>query len=308
VESQHDVSIVLVNYNQKEYTAQCLDSIYQNPPKASIEIVLVDNASHDSSADWLERQYPKVKLVRSLANRGIAGGNNLGIQNASGKYILLLNNDTLVKPGSIDFSLDFLESHPETAGVGGNLLNEDGSFQSSYCDFHSLWQAFLIFTRLGWLFRRYYPSHPPARTVKNVDWMSTAFMLFRRDALEAVGLVDEEYFIYSDETDLQYKLQQKGWKITYLPDLNTVHFGGKSLTPWRRRRLVYRGYLLFFHMHRGAARTVILRIFFCLVCLLKLTFWYIAWLLPPARQRAVDEFRSNQSILRMCLRPGIEAP
>jgi hypothetical protein len=303
-----DISIVMVNYNQKEYTAQCLDSIYQNTPKANLEIVLVDNASHDSSADWLEVHYPQVKLVRSPRNGGIAGGNNLGIVNSIGKHVLLLNNDTLVTPGSIDRALEYLEAHPETAGVGGNLLNEDGSFQSSFCDFHSLWQAFLIFTRLGWLFRRYYPSHLPAPNTQNVDWMSTACMLFRKDALEAVGLVDEEYFIYSDETDLQYKLQEKGWKITYLPDLNTIHFGGKSLTPWRRRRLVYRGYLLFFHRHRGKLQSLLLRIFFCLVCLVKLPYWYIAWLLPCARQRANDEIASNRSILRMCLKPGIEAP
>jgi GT2 family glycosyltransferase len=303
-----EVSIVVVNYNQKEYTAQCLDSIYRQPPTSSLEIVLVDNASQDGSADWLEARYPRVKLVRSPKNGGIAGGNNLGILNSAGKYVLLLNNDTLVTPGSIDRATTFLEAHPDCAGVGGNLLNMDGSFQSSYCDFHSLWQAFLIFTRLGWLFRRYYPSHRPGRNILNVDWMSTAFMLFRKEALEDIGLVDEEYFIYSDETDLQFRLQRSGWKITYLPDLNTIHFGGKSLTPWRRRRLVYRGYLLFFSKHLGRLQTLFLRTFFCLVCLVKLPFWYIAWLIPWLHQRSKFEIASNHSIFRMCMMPGIEAP
>jgi N-acetylglucosaminyl-diphospho-decaprenol L-rhamnosyltransferase len=308
VAQKPDVSIVMVNYNQKEYTAQCLDSIYQNLPQTRLELVLVDNASKDGSADWLAAYYPQVKLVRSAVNAGIAGGNNLGIRNSSGRFILLLNNDTLVTPGSIDHALEYLEAHPEAAGVGGNLLNEDGSFQSSYCDFHSLWQAFLIFTRLGMLVRPYYPSHPPSQTIQDVDWMSTAYMLFRRDAIEAIGLVDDEYFIYSDETDLQFRLQQKGWKITYLPELDTVHFGSKSLNPWRRRRLVYRGYLLYFHKHRGKLQTLLLRIFFCLVCLFKLPYWYLAWLLPKWRRRAGDEISSNQSIVRMCLQPGIQAP
>lgn len=302
------VSIVMVNYNQPQYTAQCLDSIYKDPPEASYEIVLVDNASSDGSPDWLEKQYPQVRLVRSTVNGGIAGGNNLGIRASQGKYILLLNNDTLVIPGTIDRTLQFLEAHPDAAGVGGNLLNEDGSFQSAYADFHTLWGVFLILTKLGMAFRPYFPSHPRSAEIKEVDWMSTAFMTFRKDALDAVGLVDEQYFIYSDETDLQFRLKQRGWKIYYLPDLETIHFGGKSLNPWRRRRLVYRGFLLYFRNHYGMWHTLTLRGMFIAACLLKLPFWSLGWLIPKYRQRAGYELGSNLAILRMSLKPGIEAP
>jgi len=139
---QPDVSIVIVNYNTPQYTIQCLESIYKASPKADYEIVLVDNASPDGSAEQLEKKYPLIKMVRSGKNSGIAGGNNLGTRAASGRYILLLNNDTLVKPGAIDLTIEFLNAHPEAAGVGGNLLNEDGSFQSGYIDFHTLGQVF----------------------------------------------------------------------------------------------------------------------------------------------------------------------
>lgn len=305
--SEHTLSIVLVNYNQRDYTAQCLDSIHQIAPALDYEIILVDNASHDGSADELEARYPEVRLVRSPENRGIAGGNNLGIRAARGTYILLLNNDTLVHPGTLERAIAYLDDHPDVAGVGGNLLNADGSFQSGYVDFHTLGQEALIATKLGQLFRPYYPSHPPCDQVREVDWMSTAFMAFRRDALEQVGLVDEEYFIYSDETDLQYRLHQAGWKIVYLPDLQTIHFGGRSLNPWRRRHLVYRGKLLFFHKHYAPWRTLVLRLLYVAVSGAKLPIWALAWLVPPWRQRARNELDSNLKILRMSLSPGIPA-
>lgn len=303
-----DISIVLVNYNQPEYTAQCLDSIAASPPQSSYEIVLVDNASADGSADLLEGRYPYVKLIRSSHNGGIAGGNNLGIRASIGRYVLLLNNDTLVTPGSIDRCVAFLDAHPNAGGMGGNLLNDDGTFQSADAAFHTLGQVFLILTKIGMLFRPFYPSYPRRPAVCEVDWMSTAFMAFRRDALEAVDLVDERYFIYSDETDLQYKLKQAGWKIFYLPDLETVHFGGKSLNPWRRRRLVYRGYLLFFHKHRPPFESLLLRAMFVSACLPKLPFWWLCSLFPRHKARAAQELSANLSILRMSLKPGIEAP
>ncbi|MEM3555027.1 MAG: glycosyltransferase family 2 protein, partial [Candidatus Micrarchaeaceae archaeon] len=262
------------------------------------EIILVDNASTDGSADRLAQRYPEVHLVRSPRNCGIAGGNNLGIRTSRGRYVLLLNNDTLVLPGTLERAVSYLEKHPEVAGVGGNLLNPDGSFQAGYVDFPSLWQEFLIVSKLGSLWRSYYPSHPPAAEEREVDWMSTAFMAFRRETLEQVGLVDEEYFIYSDETDLQYRLKQAGWKIVYLPDLRTIHFGGKSLNPWRRRHLVYRGKLLFFRKHYGPWRTAALRALFVAAGLLKMLIWAFLWLLPSCRSRARNELSSYARILR----------
>ena len=301
-----DVSIVIVNYNQRDYTAHCIDSILATPPNAGYGIVLVDNASSDGSADWLAERYPGVKLIRSRVNGGIAGGNNLGIRAGSGKYVLLLNNDTIVLPGSIDRVVAFLNEHPEAAGVGGQLLNPDRTFQGGFYDFPSFAKLILIDSKLPSILWPYYPSHPAGRQVRQVDWISTAFMLFRREALEQVGCVDEEFFIYSDESDLQYRLKKAGWKIYYLPDVKTIHFGGKSLTPWRRRRLVYRGYLLFFKKHYGQAQTVLLRMVFALVSLIKLLVWSFAFLIPGWRERALHELRSNRDILAMVSHAGIE--
>ncbi|MFN8496840.1 MAG: glycosyltransferase family 2 protein [Anaerolineae bacterium] len=220
-----DISIVIVNYNTKDYTAQCLDSLYANPPHSSFEVIVVDNASADGSADWLEATYPQVRLVRSPRNVGIAGGNNLGIRAGSGTYVLLLNNDTIVEPGSIDELTRFLYLHPEAGGVAGQLLNPDGTFQSGYAAFPSLPQLFLITTTIGRLLDTDYPTYSTAEP--SVDWPSTACMMFRREALESVSLVDEDFFIYSDEVDLQYRLRQSGWRH-YLAEAKTIHFGGET--------------------------------------------------------------------------------
>jgi hypothetical protein len=302
-----DVSIVIVNFNTKDYTVQCIDSILKDPPVVKFEFILVDNASSDSSAEFLEARYPESTVIRSDKNIGIAGGNNLGIKAASGRFILLLNNDTIVLPHSIDRSVEFLTAHPEAGGVGGNLINADGSFQSGNYNFPTLGRLFLISTKIGQLMHYYYPSNARSEDIQEVDWMSTAFMTFRREALFSVGLVDEQYFIYSDESDLQLRMKKAGWKIYYLPDLQTIHFGGRSLNPWRRRRLVYRGYLLFFNNHRGAFQTMVIRLMFTIICLLKIPFWMINYLMPERRKLADEEMKSNWSIIRMCLKPGIEA-
>lgn len=301
-----DLSIVIVNFNTPDYTAQCLDSLRRNPARASCEIIVVDNASTDDGVERLTKSYPEIRLVRSDTNRGIAGGNNLGIRAGTGKYVLLLNNDTLVLRGTLDRVIQFLDAHPEAGGVGGQLLNPDGSFQSGFFPFPTLWIVFLIVTKIGSLISSFYPSYGPAEALKEVDWLSTAFMLFRRDALDQVGLVDEDYFIYSDESDLQFRLKKAGWHIYYLPDVKTVHFGGKSLTPWKRRRLVYRGYLLYFQNHKGAWQTLCLRGLFAAISLGKFVFWSVIRVAPTGRERAGYEAQSNLDIVRMSLRLGVE--
>jgi hypothetical protein len=298
-----EITIVIVNYNAYKYTAQCLDSLFQHPSEATCEIVVVDNASVDGSDEALEAAYPAICVVHSPENRGIAGGNNIGIQAGSGRFVLLLNNDTIVLRGSIDLAVEFLKKHPDVGGVGGNLINPDGTFQAGACPFPSLAEEFLNVTKLGLLLRKSYPSYRPYNEHKIVNWMSTAFMLFRRDALEQVGLVDERFFIYSDETDLEYRLWQAGWKIYYLPEIQTIHFGGKSLEPWRARRLKYRGRLLFFRKHHTAIEEVLLRAMYALASSIKLGFWGIAYLMPKKRKRAINELQSQYEILKLSLLP-----
>ena len=295
-----DASIVIVHYRTLDVTANCIRSILSAPPEVSHEIIVVDNASHDGSVDWLEEHFPQVTLIRSLRNAGVAAGNNIGISAAARRYVLLLNSDTIVLPGSIDTVARFMDSHPEAAGVGGNLVDADGSFQASYSDFPSLWQEVLHATGLGRLVNPSFPSHGRGDAVREVDWIGSAFMLFRREALIQVGLVDEAYFMYGDETDLQYRLKQAGWRIYYLPDVDTVHLGGMSGHSSSRRRLIYRGHMLFFEKHRGRFQTAVLRLLFATTSAAKLCVWTLVGLMPGRRKASQREIQGHAAVLRLC--------
>ncbi len=273
------------------------------PPVSPFEIVVVDNASADDSIQRLESNYDRIRLIRSLKNGGIAGGNNIGIQNSNGIYILLLNNDTIVLPGMIDRCVDFLNTHPDVGGVGGTMLNPDGSFQSSANRFPTLVEEFLQVTKLGLLISRGYPSLPPITNECEVDWITTAFMLFRREVLIQVGMVDEMFFIYSDETDLEYRIKKAGWKIFFLPYIKTIHFGGRSLTPWRSRALMFRGRLLFFRKHHSLQEEFLVRIMYLVASLCKIFFWIIVLVIPGYRKRAINELKSHYNILVLSLTP-----
>ncbi len=144
----------------------------------------------------------------------------------------------------------------------------------------------------------------PSRAARRpgVDWITSACLLVRRAALADVGLLDESYFIYGDETDLQYRLARAGWKVYYVPAATTIHFGGRSMNRWRRRRMVYRGKMLFYQKHYGAARTAVLRALLGALTLGKLVVWSVAWPVPSTRERAAREMASNVAVLRLCLK------
>src|SRR5262249_36645441 len=158
------------------------------------------------------------------------------IQATHSRCVLLLNNDTLVHGAAFDAMVEFLDRHPTAGAVGGRLLNPDGSFQSGYSAFPTLFQEFMIATGVGARVRNGYPSHGITDAIAVVDWLSSACLMLRRDALDEVGLLDEEYFIYGDEVDLQYRLKARGWQVYYLPAVSVIHYGGRSLDRWRRRK------------------------------------------------------------------------
>ena len=295
-----DVSIILVCWNNESYLEGCLDSLFGTGMASQFDVVVVDNGSTDGSLPMLKEQYPSVRVIKNDHNVGLGRASNQGIEATNGRYILLLNNDTIVHGPSIDEMVRFADATPGAGAVGGKLLNEDGSFQAGFADFPTLLQEFLIATRLGGLSKPGYPSHLDAMEAKKVDWLSSACLLVRRSAIDAVGLLDGEYFIYGDETDLQYRLKQAGWLVYYLPTVDTIHFGGRSLDRWRRRRMVYRGKLLFFEKNYGHMRTLWLRLLLGLLSLGKTLVWAIALPVPAFRDRAKLELQSNLEITQLC--------
>jgi GT2 family glycosyltransferase len=296
------LSIALVNWNNRDYLEQCLDSIEAAQLSFAYEVVVTDNGSTDGSHKMLAERFPDVRIVQNEGNVGVARANNQCIQNSSGRYIWILNNDTVIDCESVDAMVRFLDEHPEAGAVGGNLLNPDGTYQSGSFSFPTLLEEFLIVSHIGQRLNPYYPSHNgPWPTVRTVDWISSASILVRRKAIEEIGLIDEEYFIYSDETDWQYRLWQAGWKVYYLPQVTTVHYGGGSFQPGGKRyTLVYRGRMLFAHKHYGPLYRIVQRALFAVAALGRLGVWLGAQVSGKWRVTARKQIDSNLETLKLC--------
>ncbi|MEW6402221.1 MAG: glycosyltransferase family 2 protein, partial [Chloroflexota bacterium] len=261
---------------------------------------VVDNGSKDGSQQMLAEKYPQVKLIQNEGNVGLGKASNQGIEATNGRYVLLLNNDTLVNGPALDILVQFLDAHPEGGAAGGKLLNADGSFQSGYAPFSTLTEEFLIATHIGELLWPGYPLHGDSNEIRSTGWLCSACLLVRRSALDQVGLLDESYFIYGDETDLQYRLNKAGWNVYFLPSSTIIHFGGRSMDRWKRRKMVYRGKMLFYKKNYGFLKTLLLRLLFGLMSLLKLFAWCVGFLIPGRNEQAKKELRSNLDVIALC--------
>lgn len=296
-------AIVLVCWNNKAYLKPCLRSLFDADMRSTFEVVVVDNGSTDGSQAMLRAEFPGVRIVQNDRNLGLARACNQGIECTKAPYVLLLNNDTLVNGRSLDGLIDFMARTPDAGAAGVTLLNEDGSFQGAWSGFSSLGQEFLIATRLGERLWPGYPSHRQAvKASACVGWLSSACLLLRRAALSRVGPLDEEYFIYGDEADLQYRLIRAGWKVYHLPDAAIIHFGGRSMDRWRRRKMVYRGKMLFYRKNYGTLKELGLRGLLFALTVGKTAAWVLVGALPATRERARTELRSNADVLRLCVR------
>ncbi len=227
-----DLSIVILSWNVRDLLDRCLTSIRSD--RYAYEIVVVDNASRDGSVALVRAKYPQVVLIANAENCGFTGGNNQGIEAAQGRAVLVLNPDTEIVGEAIDRMMGYLDHHPEVGALGPALLNPDRSIQSSRRRFPTLTTAFFESTWLqglapGSILTRYYMDDVPSDTVQEVDWLNGACTLFRRAALDQVGLYDaQNFFMYSEELDLCRRIKASGWKIVYLPDAQVVHDVGKS--------------------------------------------------------------------------------
>lgn len=297
------LSVVIVNYNGLRHLGMCLRSLYGAGLRVPCEYILVDNHSTDGSVEMVRERYPLVRLIANQHNRGFAAATNQGIRAARGRYVLLLNCDTVVNGPSLQALIDFMDAHPGADAAGGKLLNPDGSFQGGWAAFSTLGQEFLIASRLGALVFPGYPSHRRSGRIRAVDWLSAACLLVRRDAFDKVGCLDEEYVMYSEEVDWQFRLRQTGGKVYYLPQVSTLHHGGASQDRWPRRKMVYRGKILFYRKNYGRVRELALRMLLASITCSKFGLWMLLRLLRGGSSRAAGELRSNREVLELCFKP-----
>jgi N-acetylglucosaminyl-diphospho-decaprenol L-rhamnosyltransferase len=278
-----DLSILIVNWNVRDLLRACLQSLLadnDSPSEGStlscvrveeweIEVLVVDNASQDGSVEMVQSEFPQVTLIESVENLGFTRGNNLLLRRCRGRYALLLNPDTEVHRDAIPRMLSYAEAHSDVAVVGPRLIYGDGRPQPSRRRFPTLMTAFMESTLLQQWFphnrwaRRYTLADVPADMVQEVDWVTGACMLVRRAAWEEIGLLDEGYFMYSEELDWCRRMVDAGWRVVYLPDAVVTHHEDQSSGQVVAARHIrfQRSKVRYFRKHHGLLHAEVLRAF-----------------------------------------------
>jgi len=259
-----DISFIIVNWNTRDVLMDCIDSIYKTVMDIDWEIYVVDNNSTDGSQAAVKQKFPNIKLIENETNTGFAHANNQALSIMHGRFAVLLNSDAVLKEDSIKKLLAFMTGNPSAAIAGVQLLNDDGSRQNSIDNFPSTETE--IFNKS--ILRLFFPGKYPSKNISykdpiEVDSVIGACMIVRRESMDEVGLFDEDYFIFLEETDWCFRMNKKGWKVYHVPDAEVFHLSGhsKKRTPWRSQIEYYISLYKFFRKNRTPLSYLALRVF-----------------------------------------------
>lgn len=229
-----DLSIIIVNFNAREFLKRCLDSVFESELK-NIEVIVVDNDSKDGSIEELKKLGSKIKLITNKKNVGFSTANNQGIKEAKGRYLLFLNPDTEVYPKTFKFMINFMDKNKKIGAATCKVVLANGKLDdSSHRGFPTPWNSLCYFSGISKLFPNsklfsgYTLGYLGLSTIHEIDALSGSFMFTRREAGEQVNWWDEDYFFYGEDLDFCYKLKEKGWKIFFIPKISILHYKGLS--------------------------------------------------------------------------------
>ena len=307
---QLDVSVIIVNYNTRELLRQCLESLANETTACAREVIVVDNASGDGSVAMVRERFPGVILIASDKNMGFSRGNNVGIREARGKYLFLLNSDTILLAGAIDRLKEYLDQHNEASAAGPMLLNEDRTIQRSWYDFPSVFKTFSHIVGISHLayrlaetafFRRIFSVRDkrPAFMVQDVqnpmqvDYLVLAALLVRRRIFEEIGLLDEHLFFYHEDCEWGYRTGKAHHRTFLVPDARIITLGGSSSSKhiFMAYRENFRGLLYVVNKHEGAARAFLLR----LTILAGMTVRMLLWPLGAFRRIEIGIYAKSSA-------------
>jgi GT2 family glycosyltransferase len=255
-----DVSIIIVNYNNRAYLLRTLESLFLDPDVSRNEIIVVDNASEDDSLEALRRDFPAVKSIALPENSGYARANNRGAEKAAGRYLLFLNSDTEVPAGAIGKLLDIKRDHPEFGIVAPLVTNPDGSPQLSWgSDLHFHTEFHLKFMAEKW--NRWRLKTKKREVSRDVDWVSGACFLIDRSLYQEIGGFDEKFFLYIEDADLGKRVRRLGRKVHLTSEVRIVHHLGQSVAKARGRAVLEakRSQLYYYGKHNGRPAMEVLR-------------------------------------------------
>ncbi len=246
-----EISFILVNWNTRDLTLQCIRSIVDDCRESAFEIIVADNASSDGSANAIETTYPNVRLLRNSENLGFARGNNEAIKSAMGDFVCLINTDVVIRPGCLPELLRYLRNHPDAGLIAPRVLNADGSVQITVAKeitlFNTLMRAFFL--------DNLFPSLTgySQRRTEPVDTVMGCFWLIRLSVIRQIGLLDDAFFFYGEDRDYCRRIREAHWKIIYHPEASIYHFSGSSSkgSPYRYSLLLEKSRILYWKKYYG---------------------------------------------------------
>lgn len=258
-EDQLDLSIVIVNYNTRDVTIEAVESVLENSGSLAVEIIVVDNASSDGSVEALRAAFPQVTVVDAGHNGGYAWGNNIGIRRAGGRYLLILNPDAQVYDGTLDQAVQYMDANPDIGILGARVTLEGGSQQLTLFRHVSLknmiWNILVpnrILRKSRFFGDQRYASGS-RDSVQDVDVVAGCFMMLPRGVIDKVGMMDDRFFMYSEESEWCWRVKQAGLKVRYNPDIRIMHHGAVSTgkaSPWKSVEIA-KGHILFLRFTRS---------------------------------------------------------
>ncbi len=273
-----DLSIIIVNYNSKNYLVDCLQSIERQTSGVSIEVWVVDNNSKDGSPEEVRKSFPKVRLIQNPDNPGFSTSLNKALSKMEGRYALLLNPDTLILESAIDRMFQFMENNSKVGILGPKVYDnrEKTSLQHSCRSFPSLHNV--LFHRYS-LLTKLFPGNPWSRkyllsdwdhqSTREVDWLSGCCMMLRKQVIEEIGYFDEAFFMFSEDVDYCYRTGKAGWKVFYFPEAEVVHFIGASKGKVKPRIIIERHKSIRHYLRKHCIKNPFLAILIDLVIFLR---------------------------------------
>lgn len=270
-----DVSVVIVSWNVANLLRDCLNSIYEHNPDVSLEVIVVDSASGDDTVQMVKTHFPKVILSAQNENVGFTRGNNIGLEMARGRYVFLLNPDTVILGDAIGQMVAYLDAHPQVGIIGPHTLNTDMTHQSTRRRFPTIGTAFFESTWLQQyaprkLLDRYYVCDIPDDATADVDWVQGSALMARREVYEEIGGLDTRYIMFWEELDWCKRAKLAGWGVIYLGTSKIIHHGGKSTEQAGARKHIHfqQSKLRYYKKFFGSGFAVLLRLFLL---------WNYAW-------------------------------
>lgn len=251
-----DLSIIIVNYNTKKLTFECIESIYKSNMNYQFEIYMVDNNSSDDSVQVIKDNFPKVNVIANKENVGFSRANNQAIQLSKGRYVLLLNSDTIVRETTLDTIIKFMDDYKDVGVTGCKVILPDGTLDKAcHRGFPTPDASFYYMTGIAKKFpnnprfNKYHKSYLNLNEIHEIDCLVGAFMMVRREAIDEVGMLDEEFFMYGEDIDWCYRIKEAGWKVYYYPHVSIVHYKGAS-SKKKPTKIVYEFHRAMYLFHK----------------------------------------------------------